>query len=88
MEQRFVKKCQKCIKKQKGNLEEIKEDTEQTTHDLLILLADILVDFQEINPAKKLLHRVIGKLDDNGGAEKLHADCEQAVACNSKNHLH
>ena len=77
----------KMHKKSREKLEEIKESTEQKTHDLLTLFSDILVDFKEKKPTKKLLASVTGKLDDNGGAAALHADCEKAVACNSKNYL-
>lgn len=83
----FCKTMSKMHKKAKEKLEEVKEDTEQTTHDLLTLFSGILVYFKEKKPTKKLLHRVIGKLDDHGGAEKIHSDCERAVACNSKNYL-
>jgi len=83
----FYKTMAKMHKKAREKLEDIKEDTEQKTHDLLTLFSEILVDFKEKRPTKKLLHTVIGKLDDHGGAESLHSDCEQAVACNSKNHL-
>ena len=66
----------KMHKKAREKLEEIKEETEQTTHDLLTLFSNILIDFKEKKPTKKLLHGVIGKLDDQGGATKLYSDCE------------
>jgi len=83
----FYKTMAKMHKKAREKLETIKEDTEKKTHDLLTLFSDILVDFKEKKPNKKLLHCVTKKLDDNGGAAALHSDCEQSVACNSKNHL-
>ncbi len=83
----FCRTISKMHKRAKEMLEVIKENTEQTTHDLLTLFSNILIEIKEREPTNKLLHCVIDKLDCHGGAEKLYADCEQAVACNSKNHL-
>lgn len=83
----FCKTMAKIHKRAKEKLEEIKSQIESKTHDLLYLFSDILVDFKEKNPDLELLAGILDKINNNGGAAALHADCEQAVACNSKNYL-
>jgi TnpA family transposase len=83
----FCKTLAKMHKRAKEKLEEIKEQIQQKTHNLLHLFSDILVDCKEKKPTIKLLNCILDKISDKGGAAALHADCERAVAYNSKNYL-
>jgi hypothetical protein len=64
-----------------------KRTNREKTHDLLHLFSDILVDCKDEKPSMKLLTRILDKINHHGGAATLHVDCEQAVACSSKNYL-
>lgn len=83
----FCKMMAKIHKRAKEKLEEIKLQIESKTHDMLYLFSDILTDFKENKPDMELMAGILHKINNNGGAAALHADCEQAVACNSKNYL-
>lgn len=83
----FCKTIAKMHKKGKEKLEVIKEKLEQKTFDLLSLFSDILMDFKDKKLGKKLAQDILEKINSNGGAAILQSDCEQAMACNSKNYL-
>jgi TnpA family transposase len=83
----FCKTISKIHKRGKEKLEDIKEKSGQKTFDLLSLFADILSDFKDKKLGKKLSQDVMEKINNKGGAAVLYADCEQAIACNSKNYL-
>lgn len=83
----FCKTIIKMHKKAKEKLETLQESFRERTQELLGVFSDILGDFQEKIPTLGSLHKIKGKIEDQGGAEILQSDCEQAIAFNSNNHL-
>ena len=83
----FCKTIIKMHKKAKEKLETLQESFRERTQELLSIFSDILGDFKEKIPTLKSLHKISEKIEEQGGAETLQSDCEQAIALNSNNHL-
>ena len=67
-------------------LEAIRNDNLQKTHNLLTIFSEILVDCKERKSNKKLLGKIMATMQAHGGTDALHAQCEEVVACNTKDH--
>jgi len=83
----FCKSIAKMHKKAKEKLDALQKAYRQRTQELLIIFSTILIDFKEGTMTLELLNKVHKKIENQGGAEELQSDCEQAIAFNSNNHL-
>ncbi|MCP3672546.1 MAG: hypothetical protein GY814_19360 [Gammaproteobacteria bacterium] len=82
----FSKTLVKIHKQGALKLEDIRNKQLQKTHHLLTLFSGILADCQQNKPNTKLLKKILERIQENGGAESLQADCAEAAACNTKNY--
>lgn len=83
----FCKTMAKMHKKASEKLNEMQEKAREKTFGLLNVFSDILVDCKEHEPDLLLLNSILNKIDNNGGASSLYADCELAKSCNTKNYF-
>ncbi len=74
-------------KKSKEKLEQLREHYRERTQALLAIFSTVLGSLQSEDTMNHSMEAAYDTITNNGGAEALKADCDQAMALNSNNHL-
>ena len=84
----FQKIVNKMHKSAKTKLANLREKHQEMNHSLLRTFSDILLDVKEFQQSQEqLIKKIMGKIDEGGGAEELHQNCAEVMAYVGKNHF-
>ena len=83
----FCKTISKMHKKADAKFEVIKESSRDKTNKVVSVFSDVLAECKVEPRDPELLDKIFSKINDGGGVDSLHADCQQIIMNHSNGSL-